>query len=91
MLNWHDARCPRLKAARILAERGTPLKMWRVQYSAQARNGHVSQREELVMRCEFSEQDALALVHRILEHQGNKRQLVPGSLRIEEPCIVPCE
>jgi len=89
-LLWHDDTCPRRKAGILLASQGTPLKMWRVAYQTQRETLRINNTEQLLMRCELSEQDALAFVHHILYAQG-KRQLVPDSLRVEELGIVPCE
>lgn len=89
-LNAHDDTCPRRRAGIILSSQGTPLKMWRISYQVQRESLRIHSAEQLIMKCELSEQDALSLVHRILSAQG-KRHLVEGSLRIEELGIVPCE
>jgi hypothetical protein len=89
-LNAHDDTCPRRRAGIILAQQGTPLKIWRISYQTQKETLRISNAEQLVMRCDLSEEDALALVHHILYAQG-KRQYVPESLRIEELSEVPCE
>jgi hypothetical protein len=89
-LNTHDESCPRRRAALVLAQQGTPLKIWRISYQTQ-RETRINNTEQLVMRCELSEEDALALIPHLLSASRRKRQLVEGSMHIEELGIVPCE
>src|SRR6184192_1611353 len=90
-LSAHDENCPRRQAALVLACLGTPLKIWKVYYQTQRETLRINKTEQLVMRCELSEEDALSLIHHLLSASHRKRQYVPDSLRVEELGIVPCE
>lgn len=90
--NIHVANCPVLLARKRLAQNGTPVKFWSIDYAlSRPGSGRIDAVSQRVIRVTLSETAALDLALDHIAHYQGQRRLVEGSIRIQEIGVIPIE